>query len=157
MALRADQAEQGIKSGFIYNFTKYIDWPASAFDRSNTLVIGIVGKDSLGGLLEKAVEGKTTGGRRLVVRHLRWSDDLAQAYVLFVPEGEMGNAAQLDRLKSRPVLTIGETAGFARRHGIINFVIESERVRFEINADAARAAGLKISSKLLTLGKAPGG
>jgi len=99
-------------------------------------IIGIVGKDSLGGWLEKTVEGKTTAGRRIVVRHLRWSEDLAQCHVLFVPEGEMGNAAPLARLKSRPVLTVGESAGFARHHGIINFVIEADRVRFEINPDA---------------------
>jgi len=155
-ATMAQQLEQGVKAAFIYNFTKYVEWPAGSLDNSNNIVIGIVGQDSLGGALEKTIEGKTAGGRKFVVRHFRWGQDLSQCNVLFVPAGEMGSAALLAHIKDRPVLTIGEAPGFARRDGIINFVIESNHVRFEINAQAAQGAGLAISSKLLALGKPPG-
>ncbi len=150
------QLEPRVKAAFLYNFTKYVEWPAGSFDNSNTIVIGIIGKDSLEGELERTLEGKTAGGRRLIVRHLKWGQDLSQCNVLFVPAGEMAGAAPLVRLKGRPILTVGEAPGFARSTGIVNFVIESDQVRFEINAQAARAAGLMISSKLLSLGKAPG-
>lgn len=156
-ALTARQdVEQGVKSAYIYNFTKYVAWPASAFDGdSSPIVIGIVGQDSLGGGVDSVVKGKTAGGRRLVVRHLRWGQDLTACHVLFVPAGEMDNASALSRLKDKPILTIGESPAFAKSVGVINFVVASNRVRFQINVAAARRCGLTISSKVQSLGLPP--
>ncbi len=149
----AVQLEQSVKAAFIYNFTKYVTWPAKAFDSgSSPIVIGIVGQDSLGGALEVAVNGKTVEGRPLVVRHLHWGQDLTGCHVLFVPGGEQENAAALKSLAGKPILIVGESSGFTHRAGIINFVIQSSRVRFEINDRAAKDRGLSISSKLLSLG-----
>ena len=155
--VRGQQLEQTVKAAYIYNFTKYVEWPSGSFDNSGILVIGIIGSDAVAGELEKSVEGKSVGGKRIVVRHLRWGQDLAQCQVLFVPASEMSGASQLTHIKERPILTVGESPGFARRYGIINFIIESNRVRFEINAQSAKDAGLTISSKLLSLGRPPGG
>jgi hypothetical protein len=153
----AQEMEQNVKAAYLYNFTKYVTWPAGCFESNESpIVIGIVGTDSLGGALDSAVSGKTVDGRRLVVKHYRWNQDLSTCEVLFVPAGEMGNAALLERIKRKPVLTVGESPGFARRNGIVNFVIEANRVRFEINASAARDSGITVSSKLLSLAKVPG-
>lgn len=152
----AQQIEQSVKAAFLYNFTKYVTWPAGSFESATSpIVIGIVGQDSLGGALESTVSGKTVDGRSIIVRHYRWNDDLSSCHVLFVPAAEVSNASQLLRLKQRPILTVGESAGFARRFGMINFVLRANRVRFEINAEAAREGTLTISSKLLSLGIPP--
>ena len=155
-ASQAQSVEAKVKAAFLYNFVKYVEWPGSAFESdSSPIVIGIIGNDSLAGALESVVEGKTAGGRRLMVRHLRWSDDLSACQELFVPASEMGGAARLGNLRGKPVLVVGEAPGFARKHGAINFTVQGNRVRFEINGATASQGGLSISSKLLSLGKAP--
>ena len=153
---RAQSVESKVKAAFLYNFVKYVTWPSSAFDGgSSPIVIGIVGNDSLGGALESVVEGKTAGGRRILVKHLRWSDDLSDCQELFVPASETGSVSRLEPLRGKPVLIVGESAGFARKHGAINFTIEEGRVRFEISESSATQRGLTISSKLLSLAKTP--
>ena len=154
---RAQQPEQEVKAAFLYKFTKFVEWPREAFNSSNALVIGIVGQDSLGGALDNAVEGKTTGGRRIVVKHLKWNQDLDQCQILFIPRSELKGAEHLAHLKKLPILVVGESTGFARRTGIVNFIIEDDSVCFEINVQSARDAGLTISSKLLSLAKVPAG
>jgi len=154
----AQQTEQDVKAAFIYNFTKYVAWPSSVFESgASPIVVGEVGADSLDGALESTLGSRTVDGRRFVVKHFHWGQDLSGCQVLFVPSSEMSSASQLSQLKDRPVLVIGESPGFAKRFGIINFVLDANHLRFEINAQAAREAGLTISSKLLTLGKPPGG
>ena len=148
--------EARVKAAFLYNFAKYVVWPSSAFESSNSpIVIGIVGNDAISGPLESIVEGKTASGRRLVVRYLKWTDDLSECQELFVPAEEMSGVSHLDALRSKPVLIVGESPGFAKKRGAINFTLEGNRVRFEINEGNATHGGLSISSKLLSLGKAP--
>jgi hypothetical protein len=152
----SQSVEAKVKAAFLYNFVKYVEWPVSVFDgASSPVVIGVVGSDTLSGALESVVEGKTAGGRRLIVRHLTWSDDLSACQELFVPAGEMGGASHLKALRGKPVLVVGEYPGFARNHGAINFTVEGNRVRFEINESSANQSGLSISSKLLSLGRTP--
>ena len=153
VAAQAQGVEQIIKAAFLYNFAKYVEWPASAFDSSNRFVIGIVGHDSLGGALDSAMEGKIIGDRRILVKHLRWDQDLSKCQVLFVPSSESGSYSKLEAVKHSQVLVVGESSNFARNLGIINFIVESSKVGFEINAKRAQNCGLKISSKLLTLAK----
>lgn len=151
---QSDEAK--VKAAFLYNFAKYVEWPSSAFDGGGSpLVIGVIGSGPMSDALESVVDGKTVGGRRLVIRHLKWNDNLASVQELFVPADQMSGSAKLEPLKSKPILIIGESAGFARRHGAINFVVVGSRVRFEINESAAGQAGLTISSKLLSLGRPP--
>lgn len=148
--------EQKVKAAFLYNFAKYVEWPASAFDGgSSPIVIDVVGSEPYADALAAVVEGKTVNGRRLVVHNVRWSDDLSTCQELFVPSSEMAGAARLQTLRGKPVLVVGETPGFARKSGAINFTIDGNRVRFEINESLATQDGLAISSKLLSLGKSP--
>ena len=96
----AQSTEARVKAAFLYNFAKYVDWPSSALENSGTLVIGIVGSDSLEGCLDQLVSGKMIGNHRLVVRHLGWHDDLSQCNELFVPSGEMSGASHLGSLRN---------------------------------------------------------
>jgi len=151
----ANSSEYLIKAGFTYNFAKLIQWPASAFPTPNSpVVIGILGADPFGGTLDEVLAGKTVNGRDLVVKHLKWGADLKGCNILFVSSSEVLHLDEVFHLvKGLPILTIGETPNFARRGGIINFIIEDEKVHFEVNVEAAKEADINISSRLLTLAR----
>jgi len=144
--------EYQIKSAFLYNFARFVQWPSDAFATDNApIYIGIIGKDVFGETLE-ALEGKTIGGRKVVVRRFGRGEVFDKCHVLFVSPSEKENLAQIFyRLNGSNILTVGDTEGFCREGGIINFYKVESKVRFEINLDAAGRAKLKISSKLLSL------
>ncbi|HRI43186.1 MAG TPA: YfiR family protein [Fimbriimonadaceae bacterium] len=147
------QNEYDVKAAFIYNFTKYIEWPSSALPGNAPIVIGIVGRDPFGRSIDVLLQGKTVSGRSLRVSRLNWGDDeVMNCHVLFVSAGSF-DPARLAKLRGRPILTVGESPGFTAKGGIINFVIEGGRVRFDVNPDLANAAGIQISSKLLSLAR----
>lgn len=150
------ELERNLKAAFLYNFTKYVTWPAGTFSSSSSpIVIGVMGQDEIDSALDAVVSDKTVDGRKIVVRHYRWNQDLTTCQVLFIPASESANATQLSQLRNRPVLTVGESPGFAKNFGVVNFVVVSNRVRFEINEKIAKGCGLTLSSKLLSLGLAP--
>jgi hypothetical protein len=154
-ASSSNSSEYLIKAGFTYNFAKLIQWPASAFPQPNSpIVIGILGVDPFGGTLDEVLAGKTVNGRDLVVKHLKWGADLKECKILFVSNSEMARMDEIFHIvKGLPILTIGETPNFARRGGIINFVLEDEKVHFEVNVEAAKEADINISSRLLSLAR----
>ena len=147
--------EYQVKAAFLYNFAKFVDWPAEAFGGSNgTLVIGVVGDDPFGGALDQAINGKSIGGRPLAVRRLRWGQDLRSCHILFISSSERKRLPQIiQSLRGASVLTVGDMGQFNQQGGIINFILEASKVRFEINSRGADQARLRISSKLLALAK----
>jgi len=154
----SDSSEYLIKAGFIYNFAKFVDWPATAFAQPDSpIVIGILGTDPFGTLIDRIVENKKIGARGFVVKRLKWNTDLKdlkECKILFVGASEKAHIDDVVQIvKSLPILTVGETPGFAERGGVIRFVLEDNRVRFEINVEAAHQADLTISSRLLTLAR----
>jgi hypothetical protein len=142
-----------IKAAYLYHFAMFIEWPADAFGaKGSPIVIGIVGSDPFGTALDATVSGKKIDGRAVVVKRLQWGDDLRQSHILFVGESEAGRIGELARrVEGRPLLIVGESADLAKRGATIGFRIDDGRVRFDINADAAARARLKISSKLLSV------
>jgi uncharacterized protein DUF4154 len=154
----SDSPEYLIKAGFIYNFAKFVEWPAAAFAQPDSpIVIGILGIDPFGTLIDEIVKNKKIGARGFVVKRLKWGTDLKElkeCKILFVGDSENAHVDELVQiLKTLPILTVGETPGFAQRGGVIRFVLEDNRVRFEVNVDAAHQADLTISSRLLTLAR----
>ena len=149
----SDSSEYLIKAGFTYNFAKLMEWPSGAFAQPDSpIVIGVLGTDPFNGTLDQVLKGKQANGRAFEVKHLKWGADLRGCNILFVSDSETGHLDELfHSIKGLPVLTIGETPGFAQRGGIINFVVEDNRVRFEIDVDAAKQANINISSRLLSL------
>jgi hypothetical protein len=148
-------SEYLIKAGFIYNFARFVEWPASAFPQTDSpIVIGIEGADPFGQILEKVLDGKKVNGHGFVIKRLRSLGNARDCHILFISSSEAGRIDELIRnTSSNPVLTISEIPGFANRGGIINLTLEDSRVRFEVNVDAARQADLTISSRLLALAK----
>jgi hypothetical protein len=154
----ADSSEYLIKAGFIYNFAKFVEWPSATFAQPDSpIVIGVLGTDPFGNVLDRIVEDKKIGPRGFVVRRYKWGKDLKDlkdCKILFVSASERAHIDEiLQGVKGLPILTVGETPGFAERGGVIRFTLEDNRVRFEVNVDAAHQADLNISSRLLTLAK----
>lgn len=155
-------SEYLIKAGFIYNFANLVQWPSTSFAQPDSpIVIVILGEDHFGTTLDHALEGKKVNARSFVIKRARSVAELQrtlgpqkECQILYVSSSEMphlGEAIQV--LKGAPVLTIGETPGFARSGGIINLVLEDNKVRFEVNVQAAKEADLNISSRLLALAR----
>lgn len=154
----SDSSEYLIKAGFIFNFAKFVEWPATAFAQPDSpIVIGILGTDPFGTLIDQIVQDKKIGGRGFVVKRLKWGADvkeIRECKILFVGASERAHIDELLQfVKTLPILTVGETPGFAERGGVIRFVLEDNKVRFEVNVEAAHQAELNISSRLLTLAR----
>src|SRR6185503_17900412 len=118
------------------------------------LVIGVLGNDPFGGEIDRAIEGKTVNGRRLMIKRFASLEAYQYCHILFVSSSEKNSLPRIiAAVGNSGVLTVSETDRFAHIGGIINFVTIENRIRFEINQTAAERAGLKISSKLLSLGR----
>ena len=155
MALQPDPQplrEYRIKAAFLYNFAKFVEWPSEAFDdEDSTLILGVFGDDPFGAALQ-SLRGKTVRGRRLIIKRFDSLLDLDQCHILFITSSAPQQQQKaLESLQGSNVLTVGEMQRFAQMGGIINFVIRKNKLRFEINLDAGKRAGLVISSQLLKL------
>ena len=144
--------EAQVKAAYVYNFVKYVEWPATAFATAQSpVVLCVPAGDGLRGALA-AIDGKQAQGRVLQLRRAVRPEELRSCHILFVPESEERAAAELlRRVRSLPVLTVGEHDGFTAAGGVIGFVVRDDRVQFEINPDAASRADLRVSSRLLQL------
>ena len=156
----SSEPQYRVKAAFLYNFAKYIEWPEHAFERSDSaMIIGVLGSDPFDGELDRAVRGKVLNGHPLVVRPVASLAEIKRCHILFLSTSESKRIGEiLNAVDGTSVLTVSETdAGtFLRAGGMINFLIEQNNVRFEINNESAKRVGLKISSRLLSLAKGPG-
>ncbi len=143
----AQSREYELKAVFLLHFTRFVKWPASALPAGAPFTIGIVGGDPFGGALDRAVQNETVSGRKIVVRH---GGDMSGCQIVFMSKSSGSPSA----VSGPGILIVGESAGFARQGGIIEFTLKGNAVNFIINAEAAQKAGLRISSKLLKLGRA---
>ncbi len=145
--------EYQVKAAFLLNFSKFVRWPPNAFtDGSAPLSICILGKDPFGRALDDVIEGESVGGRKLVVRRITQAPAPQTCQILFLSEGTKDIPRLLGGL-SQGVLTVAESETFVRDGGMIGFVIDSHRVRFDINQNAAGHAGLQLSSQLLAVAR----
>ena len=144
--------ESLVKAAFIFNFAKFVEWPPNSFaDGDSPLVLCVLGEDPIQSALA-SVAGKMIGAHPLVVKPAASVENTAACHMLFIAGAKRGDFAPiLNSLDRRPVLTIGDSEGFAREGVIINLVKARGKIRFEINLEAANRSGLNISSKLLKL------
>jgi hypothetical protein len=152
-AQNSQPTEYQIKAAFIYNFARFVDWPTQAFaDASSPMTIGVLGKNVFGDNLQEAINGKTIKGHPLQFKQFDSVSDATNCQVLFISTSEKSHFPKiLSRLGGTSILTVSETDDFIGDGGMINLTIMDQKVRFEINNDAAKKAGLTISSKLLSL------
>ncbi len=156
MGMRAQTAtEYQVKAAFLFNFAKFVEWPADAFPGAEApLQICVLGQDPFDPDFEQAIAEKTVNGRRLAIVHPAGLGQAKACQIIFVAASEGPRMREILRgLRGTGALTVGDAAGFARMGGIINFVLDDNRVRFEINLQAADRAHLKLSARLLSVAK----
>jgi len=165
---RAQTIDQGtinreyqIKAAFLYNFGQeaYIRWPQEALgSESDPFVIGILGHDSFGTALREIAKHKKVKGRRLVIRRFATIEQYDRCHILFISRSQ-SRQQRLSAIRGTAghhVLVVGESPGFAQDGGAINFYIERNKLRFEINLESARNHELTISSRLLSVARVIG-
>lgn len=152
----APPTEYQVKAALLYNFAKYVEWPAHAFVApASPLVIGIAGEDPFGEELEKIVGGKTIGARAIVVKRLAKENPPVHCQVLFVGYSEKKRRKEiLEKVQGLPVLTVGEGEEFLVQGGVIAFVRRENKVRFQVDLKTARKGQLTISSRVLNVADA---
>jgi hypothetical protein len=148
-------SEYQVKAAFLFHFAQFVDWPPEAFKANGSpITYCTVGGDPFQGALDASLNGKKIGERAFRVLHLKQAQERKECQVLFLGLTEKKSiAAELANLKGAPVLTVGESEHFAQDGGMIGFFLEDNKVRFEINLEAAEHAKLKISARLLALAK----
>jgi hypothetical protein len=148
--------EYAIKAAYLYQFGRYVQWPVEAFaSKGAPLVIGVLGTDPFGNILEEIARSKRIGDRPIAVHRFASMAEYTPCNILFIPASVSPEqkAAAIQKARRSPVLIVGEEPDFAEHGGTVNFFLEENKIRFEINAEAANRNQLKISSKLLSLAK----
>jgi len=149
------QSVYEVKAEYLWNFANFVKWPHTAFNSdSDPIVIGILGEDLFGGILEQTIAGETVRGRHVEVRHFPELDSLGRCHILFTEIDNKDTLNEMfDRVQDQPVLTVGSARWFSKLGGIIGFVMDDDTVRFEINLYPSATAGLTMSAKLLSVAK----
>ena len=151
-AVEPQTLEYQIKAAFLLNFTRFIEWPApNTADAAAPFSICIAGDDPFGPALNQIVEGETVGSRPIVIRRIH-AEAPSSCAILYVSKDEK-NIAGIIAVAGPGTLTVGEGDAFLDQGGMIAFVLENRRVRFNIDQTAARKAGLKLSSRLLSVAR----
>lgn len=156
--VRADEpqySEYQVKGAFLAKFAMFVEWPEKTFPSKQTpVVIGILGEDPFGPQFEAALKREGANGRPFVLKHFNTPKELTDCQILFVGASESQRWQEiLEAARHKAILTVGDQERFARRGGMVNFIKEGDRLRFEVNAAAVEAGGLKMSAKLLQVAR----
>jgi hypothetical protein len=148
-------SEYQLKAAILYNLARFVEWPPSAYaDPQAPIQLCILGRDPFGSTLASIALKQTVNGRPVLIRHSQNDKEIRACHLLYISSSERKTAIQIfATLKGSSVLTVGEMTQFAAHGGMIQFSLEEQQVRFDINLDAASQAGLKISSRLLVLAR----
>ncbi len=149
---RAEDANQ-VKADMLWNIAKFIKWPDSAFEKGESdFVFTILGDDSLAEALAANMSTKTLNGRPVFVRVVGRVQDVGGSQLLYVAASALAHFPEVLReLRGGPALTVADAPHFVEGGGMVDFVAEDDKVRFEIHLARAERAGLKISARLLAL------
>jgi len=148
--------ENRVKASFLFNFAKFIAWPAQAGAAQSKLVFCIVGNSDVSAILKAQAEGQSIGGRQVVIEDMNPANPPSQldsCQMIYIGERAKNSVQILNRVKTLPIVTVSEDIHFIQHGGIINMMHEDGRFKFQINLKAATQSGLSISSKLLQLAR----
>jgi hypothetical protein len=147
--------EYSLKAAYLFNFTQFVEWPSNSFATAAApLVIGVLGEDPFGGALDQAVKDKTVRGRSFEIRRYKQVGEVHDCHVLFVCASETRRVTGiLAATRKSGILTVSDIDRFAEQGGVIDFTMENNKIRFQVNLNAAAAAELKISAQLLHLAR----
>jgi YfiR/HmsC-like len=147
--------EYEVKAAILYNFTRFVEWPPSAYsDAQAPTVLCILGRDPFGASLTSFAATQVGSARPVQIRHVQNGATIRLCHVLYISSSDRKNLAQIfSNLNGASVLTVGEMSQFAVRGGMIQFELSEKQVHFNINLDTALRADLRISARLLVLAK----
>jgi hypothetical protein len=148
-----------VEAVFLFNFSQFVDWPPQAFPQPDSpIVIGVLGSDPFDGTLDEVVRGEMVKGRPLVVRRFQHVEQLTDCHILFISRSERPRLEPIvQTLKGRSILTVSDLDEFASQGGVIGFILMDNKIRLRVNLQAAKDAGLTLSSKLLRPAQIVGG
>jgi hypothetical protein len=151
----ASPSEYEVKAAFLFNFAKFVEWPAWTFEQAKgNVIFTILGDDPFGPALERIARDERVQGRPIIIKRVRRPEDVGHSHILFIRHRAGSGLEQLIRSVSAPYrLVVGEDDLFAERGGCIGFFFEQRRIKFAVNLAATGRAGLKVSSKLLTIAR----
>jgi hypothetical protein len=147
--------EYAVKAAFLFNFMKFVEWPPGAFEKEDSpVILGVLGKDPFGSVLDSVVENRSIGKRKINVKRFSSVKDLVACHLLFIAASQEESRSEIGKaLSKRSVLTVAEFPDFAEKEGIIQFEKQDRKVRLAINVDNAKDRRLKISANLLRLAR----
>ncbi len=145
--------DEKFKALFMYNFTKYLEWPQAK--QAGDFTIGVIGNSPIVGELNAIAARKSVGAQKIVVKEISASDDVSKLHIVFVPEKNSDDAAQIaSKTKSKGVLLITDKNGLGQSTSGINFIKKDGKQSFEINNKHINEGGLKAAAQLALLGVA---
>jgi hypothetical protein len=148
--------EYDLKAAYVYNFSKFVNWPETSFkSETSPFIITVFGDNPITPVLNKALKSKNIKGREIKIRVIYNIEEIGETHILFVSRDAQGQLAQIIKhCENQSILVVGDIIeNFCQSGGIINFTAKSSKYRFEINNQAAHNSNLKISSKLLALSR----
>lgn len=145
----AKPTEYQVKAAYLANFAKFVEWPSNGSPADEPYAVCTIGADPFGPALDAALTGESVGRHPLVARRLTNAHDAAGCRVLFISGSDSDARRVLAGLDKTMALTVSDLPQFLKHGGMIQFVLEGNRVRFEVNLTAAKNAGLSLSSELL--------
>ena len=151
LSAKEPPTEYEVKAAYLYNFGNFVKWPGDSRPAKNQgFLICVLGQDPFGATLDKMVSGESIDGKSAEVKRVNSPRDADTCNIVFVGSSERGRLAEvLPELDRSATLTVSDIPGFTNRGGMIEFVLQADRVRFRINLPAAQHAGLNLSSELL--------
>jgi len=139
-----------VKAVYLYNFGRFVEWPASVATKSDSFYVCVLGQDPFGPALDSTLAGETIGGKSVAAKRISSPQEAFGCQILFMSAVENSRlTAIIEALDKGGVLTVSDMPQFSQRGGMIQFVLEGKKVRFEVNLTAVQRAGLTLSSELL--------
>jgi hypothetical protein len=150
-AQNSKPTDYDVKAAYLYNFGHFVDWPANAATAKNdSFVVCVLGQDPFGPVLDATLAGESIAGKRVTAKRISTPQESANCQILFLSSAEDPQLHKIiEALNEQPVLTVSDMPQFSQRGGMIQFVLEGKKIRFEVNLTAVQHAGLTLSSELL--------
>jgi hypothetical protein len=143
-------SEYDVEAAYLFNFSKFITWPAASGPQGGPFTICVLGDDPFGPTLDKIVTGEKVDGKSVVDKRITRSEEVTSCSILYISASEAGRLSKvLLAVKDAPVLTVSDLPDFLDRGGMIQFVLRDNRVRFAVNLGPTQHDGLTLSSELL--------
>lgn len=150
-----DYLVRQIKAAYLFKFANYIEWPAQSFESpASPIIIGVIGADQLAAELDRTAKDKLVGKRPVIIKRLTVSDKATKMHILFMGS-DAGSRLEkwFDSISQQPLLTVTDASNDLAHMSAIKFVLDNNRLRFDVSVPAAERNRIKIAAPLLTVAR----